>query len=121
MDFQKLRADYLLGQFSSFLHSQNVAINSGFFLSIIISLAFLTFFVFLLRRLLNIKRSLNELSVLLELTPPAITEKTAYTTQQLFSVVHDLARQKNFKDRILGKKTVFSFEIASTRTRVSGI
>lgn len=118
MDFQKLRADYLLSQLTSFLHSKNVAINSGYSLfPIIIFIAFLVFFVFLLRRLLNIKRSLNELSVLLELTPPAITEKTAYTTQQLFSVVHDLAGQKSLKDKLLGKKTVFSFEIASTQNQ----
>lgn len=117
MDFQKLRADYLLNQFSSFLHSQNVAVSADSLLLLLVLITSLIFVIFLLRRLFNIKRSLNELSVLLELTPPAITEKTAYTTQQLFSVVHDLARQKSFKDKLLGKKTVFSFEIASTQNQ----
>ena len=117
MDFDKLRADYLLGQFSSFLHSQNVVINSGSLLSLVILLPFLILVIFLIRRLFNIKRSLTELSVLLELTPPATTEKTSYTTQQLFSVIHDLGKQKGFKDRLLGRKNLFSFEIVSTQNQ----
>ena len=74
--------------------------------------------IYLLRKILNIRSSLSEDSVLLELTPPAFSEKTAYTTQQLFSVLHDeLKRDKPLKDRLLGKKTRFSFEIVSTLTQ----
>ncbi|MDO8658924.1 MAG: type IV secretion system DNA-binding domain-containing protein, partial [Candidatus Levybacteria bacterium] len=63
------------------------------------------------------KRSLQEPSLLLELTPPAFTEKTAYTTAQLFSVIHRLGRDKTFLEKLLGRKTRFSFEIVSSRSQ----
>ncbi|MCL4415247.1 MAG: hypothetical protein M1365_00890 [Actinobacteria bacterium] len=55
--------------------------------------------------------------MLLEITPPAFTEKTAYTTQQLFSVFHDLGYKTNFFNSLLGRKTIFSLEIVSNRTQ----
>ncbi len=78
-----------------------------------------TLFVFilivsLLRSLLSFIRSLFEQIVILELTPPASTEKTSYTTQQLFLVVNSLGRQRSLWDRLIGKKILFSFEIVST-------
>ena len=120
-DFRGLEAGDLFPQFYSYLlhlktsasvDLQNSLIPAYLALGIILSLLF-----FIIRRILLIKRSLNELSVLLELTPPAITEKTAYTTQQLFSVIHDLGKTKSFKDKLFGKKTVFSFEISSTQNQ----
>jgi hypothetical protein len=65
--------------------------------------------------MIALKRSLNEQSILLELTPPSSTEKTAYTTQQLFSVIHSLGKQKSLFDKLFGKKTVFACEIISTQ------
>ncbi len=67
-----------------------------------------------LRWLLEIRRSLTDKSVLLELTPPAFSQKTAYTTAQLFTVVHTLGSKRKFIDRVLGRKIIFSFEIVST-------
>src|SRR3989344_275483 len=73
--------------------------------------------LFLIARvLLNMRRSLKEPFVLLEITPPAFTEKTSYTTAQFFSVIHRLGKDKTFGERVLGRKTRFSFEIVSTRT-----
>lgn len=68
-----------------------------------------------LRKFLNFRKLLNEEQVFLELTPPAFTDKSAYTTQQLFSVLHSIGRQLSFLDRLLGRKALFSFEIVSTR------
>lgn len=68
----------------------------------------------LVRMLLQIRRSFKQPSVLLEITPPAFSEKTAYTTSQLFSVIHNLAGKRFFKDKLLGNKILFSFEIVST-------
>lgn len=73
-------------------------------------------FVLLLRKIIQYLQSINEQPLFLELTPPALTEKTAYTTQQLFSVIHTLGLQKTMLDRLLGIKAIFSFEIVSTKT-----
>ena len=72
--------------------------------------------IYVTRKLLAIKRILNQEQLFLELTPPAFTDKSAYTTQQLFSVLHNIGSQRSIMDRLLGKKTLFSFEIVSTRT-----
>ena len=53
--------------------------------------------------------------MLLELTPPAFTEKESYTTDQLFSIIHSLGSQRSVKDKLLGTQTRFSFEIVSTQ------
>lgn len=71
--------------------------------------------LFILTKYWNIRKLLNKESVFLELTPPAFTDKSAYTTQQLFSVIHSIGRQLSFWDRLFGRKQVFSFEIVSTR------
>ncbi len=49
----------------------------------------IVFVLFVLRSYLNFRKLFKEEQVFLELTPPAFTEKTAYTTQQLFSVFHN--------------------------------
>lgn len=74
----------------------------------------LTIILLVIRKLIRLRKDLTEESVLLELTSPASTEKTAYTTQQLFSVLYDLGNQKTLLDKLLGRKTRFSFEIVSS-------
>jgi hypothetical protein len=49
---------------------------------------FLTFYAFV--------TSLRKKTIFLQLTPPARTDKTAYTTQQLFLVLHNAGMQKSF-------------------------
>lgn len=61
------------------------------------------------------RRILTGHYVLLELTPPSLTEKTAYTTKQLFSVLHTVGMQRTFFERLLGIKALLSFEIVSTK------
>src|SRR6266403_3373358 len=71
--------------------------------------------LYILRKFWVLKTLLQQEKVFLELTPPALTEKTSYTTQQLFSVLHQLGNQQTLLERILGKKILFSFEIVSTK------
>lgn len=118
MDIQHLRADYLINKYiasPSFPH-----IGSGL-LQIIVTFFLATFsitiFLLIIRKVLSIKNALTEPSVLLELTPPAFTEKTSYTTQQLFTTLHDLSRQTALSNRIIGRKRIFSFEVVSTKTQ----
>lgn len=68
----------------------------------------------LIRKLLILKRILKENSVLLEITPPAFSDKTANTTQNFFSIIHGLGTDRNLKNLILENKTIFSLEIVST-------
>lgn len=63
------------------------------------------------------RRVIKGKSVLLEITPPAFTDKGALTTQNFFSVVHGLGKDGNIKNWILGNKTIFSLEIVSTLQR----
>ncbi len=84
-------------------------------LPIIIFVLCLSIIVFLFRRLVYLIRVVREDQILLELTPPAFTQKESYTTQQLFLVLHDIGRQLSFSDRLLGLKMLLSFEIVSTK------
>lgn len=84
------------------------------FISFIILTSLVAGLLFLIRLLYQISKSLGEASTLLEITPPVFTEKSAYTTSQLFSVIHNLGSKRSVKDKLLGKKITFSFEIVST-------
>jgi hypothetical protein len=81
----------------------------------IASTLLILFIVYILKRILVLREILKSKSILLELTPPATTEKSSYTTQQLFSVIHSLGIQKTLVDKLLGRKILFSFEIVSTQ------
>lgn len=69
----------------------------------------------LLRKLLSIYFSFREDSVYLELTPPASSEKTSFSTQQLFSVIYNLGKQRSMIKKLLGIQNVFSCEIVSSQ------
>lgn len=118
-DFASWRADNILHSFQVyFLHLKdsssiyNASVSLLPVLAIGIVLLFIAFR--LIRWAIHLKKTLQEDSILLELTPPAFMQKTAYTTQQLFSVIHNLGDRRTFWERLLGKKIVFSFEIASS-------
>jgi len=53
----------------------------------------------------------------LELTFPSDTTKSAYATQQLFTLLHTLSKQKGFRERLSNQKNLFSFEIVSSRNQ----
>lgn len=99
------------------IHFHNLeAVNFSSFLPYAVVVILILAVVFTIRKFLNLRKLLIDEQVLLELTPPAFTEKTAYTTQQLFSVLHNIGSQRSLVDRLIGKKVMFSFEIVSTRT-----
>lgn len=116
MSINELRADYLLDKYfyskdySGLFASLPSWFVPGLFVTIISILSLLT-----VRKILSFKKTFNEQSILLELTPPATTEKTAHATQELFKTVHRLGREKSLFDKLTGKKTVFSCEIVSTQ------
>ena len=117
MDFQYLKVDFIISQITS------KAFNTiGYFKYLLLShltsifiLLLLVILALIIRKILIIRRFLKESSVLLELTPPALTEKTSYTTQQLFSVIHSLGVEKSFFAKLIGKKALVSFEIVSSK------
>lgn len=113
------RADNILYNFQAYLlqlkDSSSIYNASASLLPILAIGIVLLFVAFrLIRWAIHLKKTLQEASILLELTPPAFMQKTAYTTQQLFSVIHNLGDRRTFWEKLLGKKIVFSFEIAST-------
>jgi len=51
----------------------------------------------------------------LEVKPLKTTEQDAYSTQELFGLIHSIGKQRNFLERIFGVDNSFSFEIVSTK------
>ena len=51
----------------------------------------------------------------LEITPPATVAKTPEATEQLFSVIHGHRAARSFKEKLLDRSPVISFEITSTK------
>ncbi len=123
LNWHNLEFGYLLKQFSLYLSHlrTNPTVSSSY--SFLFSPTFLVLiggvvtFLLLLRWLYLFRKSLIESSVLLELTPPAFTNKSAYTTGELFSVIHGLGKYKKLSDRLLGIKPKISFEIVSTQNQ----
>jgi hypothetical protein len=66
-------------------------------------------------RLLQRRRALHRQAIWLELTPPAHTIRTARSTQELFTIIHGLRAARPFKDKLLHREVVLSFEVASSR------
>lgn len=121
MDYQSLRADHIIGAFISNLPHIVGNFNRGFqvviFIFLSVFLVFLLgFSLLMLIRLYFFVRSLKEEEVYLELTPPSITEQSAYSTEQLFLLIHTLGNQKSFLERLLNLKPRFSLEIVSTKS-----
>jgi len=51
----------------------------------------------------------------LQLIFPSDTSKSAFATEQLFTLLHSLSRQLSFKDRILFRKNEYALEIVSSK------
>lgn len=84
---------------------------------VLIALGVLSLFYFIyqiIRVVLNLQQ-LKEKYILFELQPLKNTEQAAYTTEQLFTVIHGLAKQQSFIYRLFDVYKHFSFEIASTK------
>lgn len=123
INWQNLEAGYLAKQFFLYLthiKSETILVSnrSLFLFSIVLVLVIgFIFLLFFLRWIYLLRRSLKEESVLLELTPPAFTDKSAYTTGQLFSVIHGLGKHRKILEKLLGIRPRISFEIVSTKNQ----
>ena len=75
--------------------------------------------VFLIYTTLRLWLLLHESSAphtFLELTPLANTQKSSFTTTQLFTAIHGLARQRSWIERALRIGKNYTFEIVSTKS-----
>jgi hypothetical protein len=52
---------------------------------------------------------------MIQLIFPADTSKSAYATEELYTLLHTLSRQVSFRDRITQRKNEYSLEIVSTK------
>ena len=121
-DFQALRADNVIGNFLSSYPHLTGALGKDFqlFTSLfILALSILAIGLILLigLRIYYFLKLLKDKDVLLELTPPAITEQSAYSTEKLFQLINSLGSQRSIKDILLGLKPKFSIEIVSTKSQ----
>lgn len=84
-------------------------------LKIVLLALFLLYGCYQLFRLYLIAKQLKEKSILLELQPLKNTEQSSYTTQQLFAILHGLAKQRTFLHRFFDVTKNYAFEIVSTK------
>lgn len=72
-------------------------------------------FLRIITRLLILRRKIVKEQVLLEIVPLRKTEQIPYSTQQLFSLIHGIAKQQTWIEKFLGENKNYSFEIVSTK------
>ena len=68
-------------------------------------------------RLLQRRRLLHGSFVLLEVTPPALTDKSQLATSQLVALLHQLSSPHSLVDKLLQRNAILSLEIVSSRAR----
>src|SRR4030042_6688625 len=66
-------------------------------------------------KLIPVKYLPQEENIFLELSFPADTSKSSYATEQFYSLIHTLARQKTFLQKLTKHKKYYSLEIISTK------
>jgi hypothetical protein len=102
--------------FSSVLNY--LSLNANFFFKILlVGIAVLGIYLLsvLIIKIILLRQRINKKYIVLEVKPLRVTEQSEYTTQQLFTLIHSLAKQKPFIDRIFNIDKNFSFEIVSTK------
>lgn len=80
--------------------------------TVAIALLLLSYFVI---RLLLIRELLKQKYTLSEVKPLQKTLQSSYTTQQLFTLIHGLAKQRSFLNRLFNVNKEYSFEIVATK------
>ncbi len=76
----------------------------------------LFFIGLIILKYLQFKKSLQGSYVLLEIKPPSISLQSAFTTKQLFTILHSLDSKPTLLDRLLKNKMLISYEIVSSRS-----
>ncbi len=111
IDWKSTVPSYLSWLFSIHLNQINI-----FTLSLILLFTFILFlgiYVYLLY--LRFKKQLSQESVILEIKPPVISLQSAFSTRQLFTILHSLDHKLTNFEKLLKVKRRISFEIVSTR------
>lgn len=83
---------------------------------LVCGLILLAFIIGTVLRIVNYYRKYSHEQVVLELTPPAFSNKAPIATSQLFSVLHGLLKSRSFSDAALQYVPSFSLEVASTKS-----
>jgi hypothetical protein len=88
-----------------------------FAVPVLIALGVLSLFylIYQIVRLVLYLQQLKEKYILFELQPLKNTEQSSYTTQQLFAILHGLAKQRSFINRLFDIQKTYAFEIVSTK------
>lgn len=71
----------------------------------------------ILRKLLTVYLQLKDSFTFLEVTPPQEALQSSYTTQQFFTLIHGLAKQRSWLHRLIGYLKSYSFEIVSSKEK----
>jgi len=87
---------------------------SAYFLPIALIIVALSL-LYLFRKYLHQRLSKKEPLTYLELTFPSNTEKSAYATEQLFTLLNSLARQHKLVHKVLRYKKRYTLEIAASK------
>jgi len=82
---------------------------------VVVGILALFYIIYQIIRLVLHLQQLREKYIIFELHPLKNTEQAAYTTEQLFTVIHGLAKQRSFISRLFDVRKHYSFEIASTK------
>ena len=85
------------------------------FLELVVILVGIAIFVYLVVKFLLVKRLMGQPQVILEVNPLRVTEQSPFTTEQLFNMIHGLARQVPRIYRIFNVSKNYAFEIVSTK------
>ncbi len=85
----------------------------------IFAILFFIFILFLLAlwifRYFSMKKQLKQCSILLEIKPPSISLQSAFSTKQLFTILHSLGHNFSFIEKLLKVKKRMSYELVSTK------
>ncbi len=85
-------------------------------LLIVLALAFIAFLtLYALLKLLLVRLELKQKYVLFEIRPLTETLQSPLSTQQLFNLIHGLARQRSLFYKLMDAYKSYAFEIVSTK------
>ena len=102
---------YLIPLFSLRLSPNSV--STVILLLVACAIVFIVLWIYL--RYLSFKKQLSQKSVLLEIKPPSISLQSAFSTKQLFTILHSLDIEGTFIEKLLQIKKSISYEIVSSR------
>ncbi len=115
-NIQQFEAHNLFNALLKYLPSSPIVKTAYSLIPYIIVFVVLLVITYILGKLFTLRLLLKGRQTILEITPPSLTEKESYTTEQLFSLIQSLGKS-SLKNRLLGRKIYFSLEIVSTRSQ----